>query len=844
MPLQVSECPFTKKINSTFVYAMEYPVLDVLDSLKQALKTSPVVILQAPPGAGKSTVLPLKLINESWLGDKKIVMLEPRRLAARSVAARMAELLGEPLGDTIGYRIRFEHCVSDKTKIEVVTEGILTRMIQRDITLDDVGLILFDEFHERSLQADLALALSCQIQQELRPDLRLMIMSATLDGEMLSAKLNHAPVITSTGRQYPVTLFYNEPDDEPLYKKVTRAMRKAIIEQRGDMLVFLPGIGDILRVQEAAQTLFPEAVIVPLYGDLSFQKQREAILPNKEGKRKIVLATSIAETSLTIEGITTVIDSGYARVPRFNVRSGLTRLETIRVTRDAADQRAGRAGRLGPGVCYRLWSERTHHHLQPARKPEITEADLASLILELHAWGSTYDLLKWITPPPSGAAQQAIELLEQLGAINNGSITSRGKAMLQLPTHPRIAHMLLEAEQTALLPIACDIAAILEERDPLSKEAGADITLRLQALQRWRRKEPVVADKQVLERIERLSASWRKHFQVKLSEVSVTDTQVGWLLAAAYPERIAQQLAKHSERYKLASGKVVLLQNYDDLIREPWLAIAQLDAGVGEGKIFLAAPVHVNDLITLATEQTVVRWDSDREMLIAQVEQRIGNLVLQSKLLPTIPEPQRLSVLLAVIRDRGLQFIGWDETHAKWQARVMSLHSWRPEESWPDVSDAQLMATLEIWLAPFLIGVTKRTDFKQLNLLNALHAILPWELQARLDALAPLTIQVPSGSQIKIQYYTDGRPPELAVRLQEVFGWFVTPSVNNGRTPIVLQLLSPGFKPVQVTQDLKSFWQTTYAEVRKELRARYPRHSWPEDPYTAEAVRGVKKRTP
>jgi ATP-dependent helicase HrpB len=821
---------------------MEYPVLEIIPQLKTVLQDKSLVILQAPPGAGKSTILPLQLLNEPWLTGKRIIMLEPRRLAARSVAGRMASLLGEEVGKTVGYRIRFENCTSNSTRIEVVTEGILTRMIQHDITLNGVGLILFDEFHERSLQADLALALSYQVQQNLRDDLRLMIMSATLEGSSLSAMLGNAPVITSTGRQFPIDIKYHQAEEESLSRSTTRLIRKTLKEQTGDMLVFLPGTGDIMRVLGDLESL-TEAFVVPLYGDLPFKKQQEAILPHHEGRRKIVLATSIAETSLTIEGITTVIDSGYARVPRYDVRTGLTRLETVRVTLDSANQRAGRAGRLGPGTCFRLWNERSHHQLQPVRKPEILDADLASLVLELSAWGvQKIEDLKWITPPPKGALLQATELLEQLGALNEGIITSRGRAMVQLPTHPRIAHMLLEAQDDNLLALACDVAAVMEERDPFQKEASVDLTLRVEALRKWRSGERVFADKNILERIERLSAAWRRNFKIKEENTMPSGHQVGVLVAAAYPERIAKQLEKHSNRYKLPNGKVVTLAQHDDLVRETWLAVAQLDAGQKEGKIFLAAAVDEQELHHLAIEREVVRWDAEREMVVGVQEQSVGGLVLASKRLTAIPDEKRLKVLFEVIRNEGLRILGWSETEEKWQARVLSLRTWRKEESWPDVSEEQLLATLEDWLTPYLNTVSKKADFKKLELQNILAGLLPWDLASKLDELAPEKIEVPSDSMIVVNYHADGSQPELSVRLQEVFGLLETPTVNNGKVKIVMHLLSPGYKPVQVTQDLKSFWSNTYAAVRKELRVRYQKHSWPEDPWTAKAVRGAKKR--
>jgi ATP-dependent helicase HrpB len=819
-------------------------VLEIIPQLQEKFQRCNIAILQAPPGAGKSTVLPLQLLHEPWLAGKKMIMLEPRRLAAKSVANRMAFLLNEEVGQTVGYRIRFENCVSAATRIEVVTEGILTRMIQRDMTLDGVGLILFDEFHERSLQADLALALSYQIQHELRDDLRLLIMSATLESSMLSSLLNNAPVITSTGRQFPVSISYLPQPDEPLAKNVTRSIKQAWKEQQGDILVFLPGAADIHRVEENLLNEIPPALVCPLYGDLPFKKQQEAILPDARGERKIVLATSIAETSLTIEGITTVIDSGYSRVPRFDVRTGLTRLETVRVTKDAADQRAGRAGRLGPGVCYRLWNEYTHHQLQITRQPEILEAYLSSLMLELYAWGiKNIESLKWITLPPKGAVQQATDLLSQLGAIENGSITKRGELMLQLPTHPRIAHMLLEAKDDNLLALACDVAAVIEERDPLPREVGVDVTLRVEALRKHRNNERVHAERGVLDRIEKLSLAWRRNFKIKEENIAPIDSQIGLLLAAAYPDRIAKQIGKVSNRFKLTNGKVVVIPQHDFLIREPWLAVAQLDAGQGEGKVFLAAPVNENDLLHLAIECEVVRWDAEREMITGATEKSVGNLVLVSKPLQKIPEEKRIEVLIEIIRTNGLRFIGWGEEEQEWQARVMSLRKWRSADAWPDVTEEHLLSTLEEWLTPYLKECFKKSDFKKLDLASILTGLLPWNLQSALDKLAPARIEVPSGSMITVSYYEDGRQPELAVRLQEVFGLLETPTVNEGSIKIVMHLLSPGYKPVQVTQDLKSFWGNAYSEVRKELRSRYPKHSWPEDPWTAQAVRGVKRRT-
>jgi ATP-dependent helicase HrpB len=824
---------------------MSYPVLDSVEELKEKLSRHPIVILQAPPGAGKSTVLPLELLNEGWLNNKKIIMLEPRRLAAKSVAERMADLQSEKIGGRIGYRVRFESRISSQTRIEVVTEGILTRMIQSDNSLEETGLLIFDEFHERSLQADLALALSIQVQQVLRSDLRILIMSATLDGQMLSSLLGNAPVITSVGRQFPVEIKYiQQESDTPLPNRMAIAVRKAMREEQGDILVFLPGAGEINRTQKLLEEENLSAIICPLFGDLPFRQQQEAILPRQDGQRKIVLATSIAETSLTIEGIKIVIDSGVSRVPKFDPRSGLTRLETVRVTKDAADQRAGRAGRLSNGVCYRLWTEGTNRNLIAQRKPEITEADLAPLMLELSQWGvKRVEELTWITTPPSGAVSQAKELLQQLDAIDeNNVITSRGKEMLRLPTHPRIAHLLLSASDKMEAGLAIDIASLLEERDPLQKESGADMALRIDALRKWRRGEKVFADRNVLERTEKLAANWRRVLQTEKDSGTISDSEIGKLLIAAYPERIAQQQGSHSERYKLSNGRIARLPDHDPLTREKWLCVAQLDAGSKEGKIFMAASVHEDDLLILAQQKDVVRWDEEREMVVSLAEKRVGSLILESKPSKKNDEGLRVKVLLDVIRQQGLKWLAWDDEQEQWQNRVLSLKAWRPDEPWPDVSGQQLLDTLDDWLPAYLINISKKSELLRLDKQQILSGILPWDLQKRLDTLAPKYLTVPTGSQIKVQYYSNGQPPVIEVRLQEMFGLLETPTINEGRAKVLLHLLSPGYKPVQVTQDLKSFWQNAYHEVRKELRMRYPKHHWPEDPWTAEAVRGVRKK--
>jgi ATP-dependent helicase HrpB len=822
----------------------------VLDPLKRRIREDKVVILQAPPGAGKSTILPLELLPEPWLKGKKVIILEPRRLAAKSIASRMSQLLNEEPGKTIGYRIRFDSKISDQTKLEVVTEGILTRLIQKNSSLDEYGLVIFDEFHERNLNADLALALCLQIQQLIRPDLKILIMSATLDGEKISKRLFDAAIITSQGKQFPVELKYAQLDQsKPIVLQVSALTKKAFLENDGDVLVFLPGAGEINRTFEFLKAEDLNAEILKLYGDLSFNDQQKAILPLPSGKRKIILATASAETSLTIEGVRVVVDSGLSRVPRFEPRSGLAKLETIKVTKDSADQRAGRAGRLGPGVCYRLWAEHQTGLLQLTRKPEILESDLTQLVLELLNWGinDVHDLI-WIDTPTKGAVASATELLIQLGALESGQITSKGKRMADLPTHPRIAHMLLEANRInpSALSIACDVAALLEERDPLSNNQSVDLELRIQLLHQFRKNERV-ADKFLLERIERLAFSWRTYFKIQNDKLLVTNNDIhaytGLLIASAYPERISKQISKSGNTYKLANGKVLHLDSGDPLTHFEWLAIAHADSGRNEGKIFLAAPLHKQDLTALQKEYDVTKWDIDRELVVAAREIRVGGLVVESKSL-SLPEQEKVhQILVKQIQENGLRWMGWTEEEEQLQARILSLQKWRANENWPDVSDDALTETLHDWLTPFLGTIYKKTEVIKLDKQVLLKSILSWDLQNQLDKLAPARIEVPSGSKIKIQYYHDARPPELLVRLQELFGMKETPAICDGKINLMIHLLSPAYRPVQVTQDLRNFWDNTYHEVRKELKSRYPKHSWPEDPWTAVAVKGARRKT-
>jgi ATP-dependent helicase HrpB len=819
------------------------PIFDILPQIKESLLQHNTLILQAPPGAGKSTALPLELLNEAWLGNKKILMLEPRRLAARAAAGRMSDLLGEAVGSRVGYKVRFENKTSKATRIEVLTEGILTRMLQENDALENTGLVIFDEFHERSLHGDLALALCLEIQQVLREDLRILIMSATLDSSTLSSLLKGVPVLSSEGRQYPVkTVYVDIGTETKIPLAVSRAIGKALNDHTGDILAFLPGAAEIHQCADLLESQVSGVRLHPLYGDLPLQKQQEAILPDPSGRRKVVLATSIAETSLTIEGISVVVDSGYSRSPRFDPRSGLTRLETIRVTTDAADQRAGRAGRLGPGTCYRLWSAGANHHLIAHRKPEILEADLAPMVLELANWGTAQiHTLAWLTQPPSAAISQSKELLQLLGALEGDKITARGKEMLRLPTHPRIAHLLMEGKERGLAALATDVAALLEERDPLPKESGADLVLRVEVLRKWRNKEYVSADRGRLERIEKLADTWRRHFSVRADNTPPVHEVVGSLIASAYPERVAKQQGPE-HRYRLTNGRFAKLNEQDPLAREKWLAIAHLDGGTGEGRIYLAAPLDPEDVLHLARQEEVITWDSQKGELVARLESRLGDITMSSTPLKTIPEETRKEILVQVVKDEGWRLFSVTEDTTEWINRLSSLSKWRPNEDWPDLSEAALIQSCGEWLSPYFHLIRKREDFKKLNLAEILGQLLPWDLKQKLDTLAPAGIPVPSGSVIQLKYSADGSSPVLAVRLQEMFGLVDTPAVNESRNKVLLHLLSPGYKPVQVTQDLRSFWQNTYPDVRKELRVRYQKHHWPEDPWTAEAVRGAKKK--
>ncbi|MCR4347909.1 MAG: ATP-dependent helicase HrpB [Sulfuricaulis sp.] len=830
------------------------PVDEILPSLRQFFATHSAVVLQAPPGAGKTTHVPLALLNEPWLAGRSILMLEPRRLAARAACARMAHLLGETAGQTVGYRIRFDAKVSAKTRIEVLTEGILTRRLQTDPELKNAGLVIFDEFHERHLHADLALALCLDSQKALREDLKILVMSATLDSESVSMLLNNAPIITSQGRSYPVDINYLSRDPEgPLAQTVCDAVMDALEKHEGDVLVFLPGAWEIRRTQELLQArLGTRAELFPLYGDLPWEAQDRAIQPST-GRRKIVLATPIAETSLTIEGIRVVVDGGFARVPQFDPRSGLSRLTTVRISRASSEQRAGRAGRIAPGACYRLWSETTQRGLVPQSPPEIRGTDLAPLALELAAWGvRDAGTLAWLDPPPEVAMNQARELLTELDAIDpDGHVTEIGRAMARLPLHPRLSHMLFSAERLGLGALACDVAALISERDILMGEArrSADFVQRVEALHAFRKNgragaQSHQADANGCARVNQAAQQFQRLLSSKVE--STTDIErTGLLLAMAYPDRVALARTPGDTRYLLASGRGARLHDSEMRLRQPCIVAASLDAGETEGLIYSAAPLDMEvlreHLATHIREEDVVRWDPPQQIVIARREERFGALVLEGKpLIKADPEKIRAAMLEGV-RRMGIEALPWTREAREWQTRVLSLRQWLPGEDWPDVSDTMLRDTLAEWLGPYLDGMARRDHLARLDLLTILKVCLDWDMSQRLEEGAPTHLVVPSGSSLRLEYIP-GEFPVLKVKLQEMFGLADTPRVAWGKVPVTLHLLSPAQRPIQVTQDLRGFWERTYPEVKKELKGKYPKHPWPDDPWSATPTRRAMRR--
>jgi ATP-dependent helicase HrpB len=843
------------------------PIRAALPELLAALARQLNVVLEAPPGAGKSTVVPLALLDEPWLAGKRLIMLQPRRIAARAVARRLAQLAGSEPGQLVGYRTRLETRVSAATRIEVVTEGILTRRLQSDAALEDVGAVLFDEFHERNLQSDLGLALVLDVQQHLRDDLRVLVMSATLDGLAVARTLGDAAIVRSAGRAYDVVTHYSAPPPavvnrwpEPIEQRAARAVLRALETDPGDVLVFLPGAAEIRRCADAiaAAAGDPALQVLPLYGDLDAATQDAALRPAPPGRRKVVVATNLAETSLTIEGVRIVVDAGLERRQHFDPNSGMSRLETVSISRASADQRRGRAGRTAPGVCYRLWSESQHEALSAQMRPAMLEADLAPLALELACWGAADpSSLRWIDPPPQSHLQQARELLQRLEALDDrGQVTALGRRMAGLGTHPRLAHMIERSLPLGLGELACDMAGLLSERDPLRAHASQqdpDLRHRVDVLRGGRAPPGLAVDQRALQLARRSSELFSRRLargsapgRATVQPVAVPDAAVGLLLAFAYPDRIGLRRPGEPPRYLLAQGRGAMLPSPTALARSELIVAAELDAGEREARVYLAAPLERAlldaHLATLMTASEEVSWDTRAAAVVARRVLRLGAIVLEERPLRDAASAESRAAMLAGIREMGLDCLPWTPVLQQWRARVNLLRGAvnTPVQAaeWPDVSDAALLASLEDWLAPWLDGVMRRDHLARVKLHDALHALLDWNQQRRLDELAPTHLTVPSGSRIAVDY--SGASPALAVKLQEVFGWMESPRIAGGRVPVTLELLSPARRPVQVTRDLASFWSRGYAEVRKELRGRYPRHYWPDDPHAATATRKLR----
>ncbi|HYK24755.1 MAG TPA: ATP-dependent helicase HrpB, partial [Steroidobacteraceae bacterium] len=841
------------------------PIDEALPALRAALARAPNVVLQAPPGAGKSTVVPLVLLDEPWAQGKRLIVLEPRRLAARAVAQRMASTLGEPVGRTVGWRMRFDTRVSRDTRIEVVTEGVLTRMLQTDPALEGTALVIFDEFHERSLQADLGLALALDAQAAIAPDLKLLVMSATLDAEAIATWLGASAPVTALGRSFPVeTQFIGrgaprlpsigaERGESP-ERLTAQAVGRALHEAEGDILVFLPGAAEIRRVEALLTDSLagnPHVQVLTLYGDLPAADQDAALAPARAGHRKVILSTNIAETSLTVEGIRIVVDSGLVRRAVFDPATGMSRLETRRVSRASAEQRRGRAGRLDAGVCYRLWSEEAHRSLAPYSPPEIAEADLAPLVLELAAWGAVSGL-RWLEPPPAAMVASARDLLLRLGALDrSGRITPHGREMAALAVHPRLAHMLLESRRLGLARPAAELAALLSERDIIApREApDADIRSRITQLREARRAGRAGYAAQRIDRLARSLtgqlASIDKHAGESGASIESEAAHAGLLLALAYPDRIGQRRGTES-RYRLANGRGAVFAGAQSLARQEFIVAVELDDRERDARIRLAAPIARSEIEAcfadrLETTESI-EWSEREQAVVARRTKRLEAIVLEEKPLHEVPPDAARVAMLEGIRRMGIEALAFGREVRELQARIELVRGLALEggrESWPDVSDGTLEATLEHWLAPWLDGITRREHLTRIRLVEALLALLTWEQRRQLDALAPTHLVVPSGSSVRIDYL-DENAPVVAVRLQEVFGLGETPRIAAGRVAITFKLLSPAHRPVQITRDLASFWRSGYAEVRKDLRGRYPRHYWPENPLEAEPTRRVR----
>ncbi|WP_417316649.1 ATP-dependent helicase HrpB [Emcibacter sp.] len=836
----------------------DLPVRDILAEVVSCLPRQNRLVVQAPPGAGKTTILPLALLGNGLAGDGRILMLEPRRLATRAAAHRMADLLGEDIGRTVGYRVRLESRISRESRIEVVTEGILTRYLQDDPSLEGISMILFDEFHERSLEADLGLALALDCQEGLREDLKIIVMSATLDGDRVAALMDDAPIVTSEGRSFPVEARYLDKDPQDRIEPLMAAKIRDILgREAGSILAFLPGAGEIRRVAELLEQEIRDrdVMICPLFGMMSNAGQDRAIQPAPPGKRKIVLATSIAETSLTIEGIRMVVDSGLMRLPRYDVRTGMSGLTTQRVSRAAADQRAGRAGRLAPGICYRLWSEASQRSLIPFSPPEISQADLSPLLLQLASWGVTDpSALRWLDAPEKAPLAEARALLMRLGALDGqGHVTAHGRQMASLGMHPRLSHMILGAREHGAGATAVLLAALLEERDFL-RGREADLGQRLEILSLLAGGDKSVLrrpgiDRGTVQRILRQAKNWRRELRLGKEEEPHRE-EAALCIALAYPDRIAasrQRSAPPRQRkgqFLLASGRGATLPAEDPLSMEDYLAVASLDRGDRDARIFLAAPIDIGEIEALfgaeISEQKNVIWEEAAGTIRASLQRRLDNLVLSEKPLKEVDSELIRDGLLDYVRRTGTSVLPWDNKSRHLCQRVTFICRHRPDCGLPDLSEEGLLAALGEWLAPWLTDCRKKDDLKKLNMAEIISAYVGWQGQQEVERLAPEKMSVPGGSTIAPDYDQD--PPALAVKLQEMFGVTDTPAVLDGEVRLVVHLLSPAGRPLQVTGDLAGFWRTGYEAVRKDMRGRYPKHPWPEDPLSAIPTRRTKPR--
>lgn len=831
------------------------PIQEILGEVRANLSRTSNLVVQAPPGSGKTTLLPLALLDEPWVGTGRIIVLEPRRLAARMAAKRMADLLGEAVGETVGYRVRLDARVGPKTRIELNTDGVFLRRLQRDPELQGVSAVLFDECHERGLDSDTSLALCLEAQAALRPDLRLIAMSATLDAAPFAALMGHCPVATGAGQSYPVETRWRPVSPQArIDASVADQIRDALLETEGDLLVFLPGVAEIRRVESllTEARLPPSVSILPLYGDLPGPQQDQALQPSLPGRRKIVLSTSIAESSLTIQGVRVVVDSGYMRQPRFSPSTGMARLETVRVSQASADQRRGRAGRLGPGVCYRLWAEAAHGGLPKFTAPEIAVTDLTPLALDLAAWGvRDAKALPWLDPPPDAAMSYAQGLLRELEAVDaSGAITAHGRAMADLPLHPRLAHMVIRGHTQGLGGLACALAALLGERDiarvPRNAARDADLRWRLEIVagdsERDAAPHGLQVDMNAVRQIRQLARDWRRQIGAAPHQGPVDEA--GLLVALAYPDRVAKKRGGGS--FLLSNGRGAKLDPLDALSREEYLAVAEVDGAQADARIFLAAPVDEATIETqfaaAIAERDAVEWDDRSSAVLARRQRRLGAVVLREKPLADPPAEAIRQAVLDAIAKRGLEVLPWTSSLRQWQARVGLLRRHLPAAAaWPDMSDAALTARLSDWLGPYLDGVAKLSQLSGIDLHAALTHQLDYTQQQLLDAEAPTHWQVPSGSNIPLDY-VQGEVPILPVRLQEMFGYADTPAIAGGRVKLVLHLLSPARRPLQVTSDLAGFWQSSYRAVRAEMRGQYPKHDWPENPLAAVPTARAKPR--